>query len=218
MARPLYQWVDLNDFRPKTPGTSATPPTQNAQLDAGWTREGEAGAGAAGADNANPASPADAQAMAGRFGDFMAGIATGGLGLVGKVGMGLIGNLSKEQDLSTAAGNTAKSVAKNAVMDSIMDGIGLNGFGKTAAKLGMGLISSSVNDQPPGVPNGYGTLDGTTTESTGPGTIGSRDTYGSNEPAVDVGGWSSGGVGPDGFGGGGFGGLEIGRASCRERV
>lgn len=51
--------------------------------------------------------------------------------------------------------------------------------------------------------NGYGQLGngglGVASEATGPGTIGSRDSYGSNE--------SPSGIGADGFGGGGFGGL-----------
>lgn len=45
-------------------------------------------------------------------------------------------------------------------------------------------------------------LDGTTTEATGPGTIGSRDSYGSNESSGNLGG------GPTGDVGGGYGGTQ----------
>lgn len=78
-----------------------------------------------------------------------------------------------------------------------MDNVGLNASNSTAGKgLGAGvsaalsaafgpiggLMASAYNayDTDPAY-NGYGGLDGTTTEATGPGTIGSRDSYGSNE-------------------------------------
>ena len=147
-------------------------------------------------------------------------------GQVGGEGRG--GDASQSSGISNGFGSTAGSLnASNSVPGAsyAQEGSVLGSVIGSALGLGPALgsqlgkaIGSNFNTSSY---NGFGALDGTTTEATGPGTIGSRDSYGSNQSASDAASAAANSAMSDAraaMGEGGFGGTPSGPANSNSAM
>lgn len=149
----------------------------------------------------------------------------GSLGSIGGLlgGMGSFGGFG---DATLNASNSTKGEGISKGAQSAISAVaGMLGLGPLGSMIGPGLNAAMSQ----GSYNGYGGLDGTTTAATGPGTIGSRDSYGSNESSSSYGGGdstdaSSAGAtngsdsNSDSYGGSGAGGWAKGGAVTADRL
>lgn len=127
----------------------------------------------------------------------------------------------RDGSASSSAGRDSTLGSHNSTLGSSYGTAGKVAGGIAAAALGISpAIGAAIGEKlgsgmrGEGDYNGYGQLGNNGLglagdEASGPGTIGSRDTYGSNEGRP-------GGIGPDGFGGGGFGGLGGGTGEAAD--